>query len=131
MKTITVPGYPATPGAPGAPRDFLRGGDFDFDTYITTDFGRPKLGLKIQDLEEGPGVKVLEVEEGSAAEKAGLKKDDVITSVGDAKVENTDDAREELHKNAEKSTYTIEAKRNGTPMKFDIKIPKKLKTANL
>ena len=128
MKTITVPGVPAAPGAPGV---FYRDGDFDFDHYYSaTGFGR-RLGIKIQDLEEGSGVKVLDVEEGSAAEKAGIKKDDVITSVGGVKVENTDDAREELHKNAEKSTYAIEAKRNGSPMKFDIKIPKKLKTANL
>lgn len=129
MSTITVPGYPA---APGAPRSFHRDADgFNFNDIIVNGYPRAKLGLKIQDLEEGSGVKVLEVEEGSAAQKAGLKKDDVIVAVGDAKVNNTDDAREELHKNAEKSAYSIEAKRNGTAMKFDIKIPKKLKTANL
>ena len=127
MKTITIPDYPAIAGAP---RGYFRDGDMNFDTFVS-DFSRSKLGIRIQDLEEGSGVKVLDVEEGSAAEKAGLKKDDVITAVGDAKVENTDDAREELHKNAGKPSYSIEAKRNGSPMKFDIKIPKKLKTANL
>lgn len=127
-KTFTVPGHPATPGAP---REFFRGEGLNFNDVVVNGFPRVKLGLKIQDLEEGSGVKVLEVEEGSAAEKAGLKKDDIITGVGDAKVENTDDAREQLRKNAEKTAYSIEAKRNGSPMKFDIKIPKKLKTANL
>ncbi|RYY71577.1 MAG: PDZ domain-containing protein [Chitinophagaceae bacterium] len=130
-KTLTVPGYPATPATPGAPRAFFRDNDFEFDNLTVQGFGRQRLGLKIQDLEEGSGVKVLSVDEGSAAEKAGIKKDDIITAVGDKKVENTDDAREELHKNAEKSAYSIEAKRNGSPLKFDIKIPKKLKTANL
>lgn len=130
LKTFTIPDHPATPGAP---RSFYRGENFNFDdNRITVNgFGRAKLGLKIQDLEEGSGVKVLEVEEGSAAEKAGLKKDDVIVSVGDTKINNTDEAREELHKNADKTTYSIEAKRNGNSMKFDIKIPKKLKTATL
>lgn len=133
LKTITVPGYPATPGAP---RGLYRGSDnfnFDGDVFVNGygSMGRPKLGLKIQDLEEGDGVKVLEVEEGSAAEKAGLKKDDIVVAVGDAKVNNTDEAREQLRANAEKSAYSIEAKRNGSPMKFEIKIPKKLKTANL
>ncbi|MBC7867558.1 MAG: PDZ domain-containing protein, partial [Gloeobacteraceae cyanobacterium ES-bin-316] len=108
---------------------------FDFnDNEIRlngTMYGRPKLGLKIQDLEEGDGVKVLEVEEGSAAATAGIKKDDVITEIGTVKVANTDDAREQLQANSSKSTYTIAAKRNNTAMKFDIKIPKKLKTANL
>ncbi|MGG9964701.1 PDZ domain-containing protein [Ferruginibacter sp. SUN106] len=90
-----------------------------------------KLGLKIQDTEEGDGVKVLDIDKESPAEKAGLKKDDVVTEIGGKKVTNTDDAREQLMENAEKSTYTIKAKRNGSEMSFDIKIPKKLKTANL
>ena len=90
-----------------------------------------KLGLKIQDTEEGNGVKVLDVDKDSPAEKAGLKKDDIVIEVGGKKVSNTDEARDQLQENAEKSTYTIKAKRNGTEMNFDIRIPKKLKTANL
>ena len=90
-----------------------------------------KLGLKIQDTEEGYGVKVLDVDKDSPAEKAGLKKDDIVTEVGGKKVTNTDEARDQLQENAEKSTYTIKAKRNGIEMNFDIRIPKKLKTANL
>ncbi|RYY69367.1 MAG: PDZ domain-containing protein [Chitinophagaceae bacterium] len=131
MKTITVPGQPGAPRAPGA---IYRGEGMNIDSDVFVrgfGMGRPRLGLKIQDLEEGSGVKVLEVEAESAAEKAGLKKDDIIVAVADAKVNNTDEAREQLHENAEKSSYSIEAKRNGTTMKFDIKIPKKLKTADL
>jgi len=90
-----------------------------------------KLGLKIQDTEEGGNVKVIEVEEGSAAEKAGLKKDDFITSIGGVKIENTDDAREQLMLSASKTTYPIKAKRGNKEMDFEIKIPKKLKTADL
>ncbi len=90
-----------------------------------------KLGLKIQDTEEGDGVKVLDTDKDSPAEKAGLKKDDIVTEIGGVKVANTDDAREQLQENTEKSTYTIKAKRNGTEMSFNIKIPKKLKTADL
>ena len=92
---------------------------------------RQKLGLKIQDTEDGTGVKILTVENGSAAEKAGLKADDVVTEIGGKKVLNTDDAREQLQENAEKQNYNIKATRNGNAMSFDIKIPKKLKTANL
>jgi serine protease Do len=93
--------------------------------------GHQRLGLKIQDTEEGNGVKVLDTEKDSPAEKAGLKKDDVVTEIGGKKVSNTDEAREQLHDNAEKAAYTIKAKRNGNEMSFDIKIPKKLKTADL
>ena len=90
-----------------------------------------KLGLKIQDTEEGNGVKVLEVADSSASATAGIKKDDIITEIGGVKVTNTDEVREELMENSEKSSYNIKARRNGTEMSFDIKIPKKLKTANL
>lgn len=90
-----------------------------------------KLGLKIQDTEEGGNVKVIDVDAASAAEKAGLKKDDIITDINGQKISNTDDAREQLMEVAEKSAYTIKAKRNGTEISFDVKIPKKLKTANL
>ncbi len=93
-------------------------------------FGRPKLGLKIQDLEEGDGVKVIEVEKETAAEKAGLKKDDIITEIGGKKIKNTDDAREELQPEEGKTSYSIKAKRNGTEMSFDVKVPKKIKTAS-
>ena len=90
-----------------------------------------KLGLKIQDTEDGKGVKVLDVEKDSPADKAGLKKDDVVTEIGGEKVNNTDEARDQLQENAEKASYNIKATRNGSAMSFDIKIPKKLKTANL
>ncbi len=90
-----------------------------------------KLGLKIQDTEDGAGVKVLDVDKDSPADKAGLKKDDVVTEVGGKKVSNTDEARDQLQENSDRSAYNIKAKRNGSEMSFDIKIPKKLKTANL
>ena len=121
------------PRVPGQPNGAMPPGAFGWrnDGMENNFFSRQKLGLKIQDLEEGSGVKVLEVEEGSAAEKAGVKKDDIITEVAGVKVNNTDDAREQLHVNSEKSSYPIVAKRNNADMKFEIKIPRKLKTANL
>ena len=90
-----------------------------------------KLGLRIQDTEDDKGVKVLDVEDSSASYTAGIKKDDIITEIGGVKVNNTDEVREQLQENSEKSSYTIKARRNGTAMSFEIKIPKKLKTANL
>lgn len=107
-------------------------GNGDFETYFDRSFPRQqKLGVKIQDTEEGNGVKVLDVDKESPAEKAGLKKDDIVTEIGGKKISNTDEMREELMENMEKSTYNIKATRNGSSMSFDIKIPKKLKTANL
>lgn len=82
-------------------------------------------------MEEGTGVKVMNVNTNSAAEKAGLKKDDIITEIGGKKITNTDEAREWLQENAGSASFIIKAKRNGIQMSFDIKIPKKLKTTNL
>lgn len=90
-----------------------------------------RIGLKIQDVEEGNGVKVLDADEDSPAAKAGLKKDDVITEINGKKVMNTDEARLQLKPEEGKNSYPIKAKRNGSDMSFEIKIPKKLKTANL
>ena len=113
------------------PRIFTPGADENFNFNGDRFPRQQKLGLKIQDTEDGNGVKILDIDKDSPAEKAGLKKDDIVTEIGGKKVSNTDDMREELMENMDKSTYTIKASRNGSAMSFDIKIPKKLKTANL
>jgi serine protease Do len=92
---------------------------------------RKKIGLKIQDTEEGNGVKIINVEDSSAAATAGIKKDDIITEINGKKIENTDDAREELVPDEDKKLYKIKINRGGSEMNFDVKIPRKLKTANL
>ena len=94
-------------------------------------FRKSRLGLRIQDTEDESGVKVLGVDEESAAAKAGIKEGDIITEIAGEKVKNTDEAREVIGENDEKSTYSISALRDKKAMKFDIKIPKDLKTTNL
>ena len=126
VKTLTIPRVPMPPALPG----FEQNWDKNFDESIFEP-RRQKLGLKIQDTEESNGVKVLEVEASSASATAGLQKDDIITEIGTVKVQNTDEAREQLQENNDESNYSIKAKRNGNEMTFNIKIPKKLKTANL
>lgn len=133
VRSFTVPGTPNRDlfGQGNIElQDLARGdGAYNFTPYGS--FGRHrKIGLKIQDTEEGGNVKVIEVEERSAAEKAGLKKDDIITEIGGKKVANTDDAREQLKPEEAKSSYTVKALREGKVMSFEIKIPKRLKTAS-
>ncbi|MBI2731730.1 MAG: PDZ domain-containing protein, partial [Sphingobacteriales bacterium] len=83
--------------------------------------GNHKLGIQIQDLEEGDGVKIKEVEDSSIAAKAGLKKDDVILEVAGDKIEDTNDAREAIWENWEKGSFTIKVNRNGSPMNIEVK----------
>lgn len=124
-KTLTIPSVPQI-------RNYGENMPRMYNEDMLNSFPRQKkLGLRIQDTEESNGVKVLEVEDNSAAATAGVKKDDIITEVGGVKVTNTDEMREQLMENSEKSSYNVKARRNGTEMSFDIKIPKKLKTANL
>ena len=118
------------PGSPELEGLLAPGTSYNFGPFAS--FSRQKkLGLKIQDTEEGGNIKVIDVEEGSAAEKAGLKKDDIITEINAKKITNTDEAREQLNPEEGKSSYSVKVLRNGTAMSFDIKIPKKLKTADL
>ncbi len=91
----------------------------------------PKLGLKVQDTEDGKGVKVLSVESGSAAEKAGLQKDDIITKVNGEDVNDVNDVREQLNELNDNDNFKVEAKRNNSTMNLDVKIPKNLNSADL
>lgn len=92
---------------------------------------KPKLGLKIEDTENNAGVKILNVEEGSPADKAGLKKDDIITSFNGEKVNSVNEIMDKVNDSEENQTLTIKAMRNNSEMNFEVKIPKKLNSANL
>jgi serine protease Do len=92
---------------------------------------RPKLGAKISDIEDADGVKVMEVEAETAGAKAGLLKDDIIIEIDGKKIKNTDDAREALTGAREKSNYQVKIKRGNDIKILDVKVPKKIKTANL
>lgn len=106
-------------------------GNIDFGS-MSFDFPRkPKMGIKIQDTEDESGVKVIEVNDDSPASKSGIKKDDIITSINGKPVKTTDEAREEFRDADEKSSYQVKLLRNGTVMTLEVKIPKKLKTADL
>jgi serine protease Do len=93
--------------------------------------GQPKLGLSIQDTDDGKGVKVLEVAEESNAAKAGLKEDDVITHIDDKAVNSTDEITRIIRESREKATVTMQVQRNGKTQKIEVKIPRKIKTADL
>ena len=93
--------------------------------------GRPKLGLSIQDTDDGIGVKVLEVDEESNAAKAGLKKDDVIVGIDDHEIKGTEDVTNIFRSQKEKYNFNFKVKRDGKTQNIELKFPKKLKTADL
>lgn len=89
------------------------------------------LGISIQDTEDESGVKILSVAPGLAAEKAGLQKDDIIIEMNNAKIKNTDDARDQIKFNGMLKEYPVKVKRNGAVVTVTVKNEKKLKTLNL
>lgn len=93
-------------------------------------WGRPKLGLSIQDTEDGVGVKVLDVDEESAAAKAGIKEGDIILGVDDIDVKGTEDVVRATRR-GDKTSYSFKVKRGNSTQTIEVKIPRKLKTADL
>lgn len=92
---------------------------------------KPKLGLEIQDVEEGKGVKVLDVDEDMPAAKAGLQKDDIITEVDGASIASVDELKTKISHIKDGDHLKLGIQRKGKNQEIDVKIPKKLKTADL
>jgi serine protease Do len=93
--------------------------------------GRPRLGLSIQDDEDGKGAKVLDVDDESAAAKAGLKKGDIITGIDDKVVKGTDDVTRTMRDNRDKYTFSFKILREGKAQTLEVKMQRRLKTAEL
>ena len=91
----------------------------------------PKLGIKAQDTEDGKGVNILEVEDSSSAAKAGLKKGDIILQFDGAEINSTNELIDQLQEARQKSTVKVKILRSGVTQDIEIKIPRKLKTAEL
>ena len=114
---------PVPPHAPGTPGPYSR--------IYSYGGGTPKLGLSVQDTDDGKGVKVLEVAEESNAAKAGVKKGDVITEINEDEVSSTDEVRQAMRDARDESSIKLRVQRDGKDQTIDVRIPRKLKTADL
>ncbi|MBC9911271.1 PDZ domain-containing protein [Chitinophaga varians] len=90
-----------------------------------------KLGIQVQDTDDGNGAQVINMAPGSPAEKAGFKVNDLITDMAGSTVKSAHDVAEIYRANRDKGTITATIKRNGQTQTIDIKVPKKLHTADL
>ena len=91
----------------------------------------PRLGLSIQDTDDGKGVKVIEVDEESNAAKAGIKEDDVITEVNGKTVNGADEMAKVIKENKEKVSVMIKLQRSGKTQNVEVKMPRRIKTVDL
>jgi len=92
---------------------------------------KPRIGLRIQDVDEGKGVKVKDVDEDSPAVKSGIKEGDIITQVNGKDVAGVDELRSEIKDVKEGDLVKLTYKRDGKNQTAEIKIPKRLKSADL
>jgi serine protease Do len=90
-----------------------------------------QLGVGIQDMENGKGVKITSVTENSPAAIAGIKKDDVILSVNGTALTDINDLRRTLNDTKEGDKWKIEYERGNKKSSTEVVFPKKLKTADL
>jgi serine protease Do len=93
--------------------------------------GGPKLGLSVQDTDDGKGVKVIEVDDESNAKKAGIKEEDIITEVEGKAVNSADEVARIIKESKDKNSVMIKLTRSGKTQNIEVKIPRKLKTADL
>lgn len=91
----------------------------------------PKLGISVQDAEDGKGVKILDVDEESNAQKAGILKNDIITRVDDTAVSNVDEVSKAIKEKKDQATVKLQVVRSGKTQTIEVKVPRKLKTAEL
>jgi hypothetical protein len=113
----------------GMPLEMSKMGEtFDFITKF--DDG-PKMGISIEDVSEGAGAKVVEVTEGSAAAKAGITKNDVITAVDGAAINDVAALQEKAAQLKAGDAINIKLTREGKTKEVNVKIPKKIKKANI
>ena len=92
---------------------------------------KPKLGISIEDLETADGVKITNVAENSPAAKSGLKENDIIVQVNDQKIKEVDALKPIIKDAKEGTSFTFQVKRNKELKTIVVKLPKKLKTADL
>lgn len=118
-------------GEMGEKFPFVEGFPLNEERVIKYRASRPKLGVKIQDVEDGDGVKILNVEENSTAQKAGILVTDIIVKIGDTEIKSVDDFRRQTNSLKEGQTINVTVNRNGKQELLTIKYPKKLKTAEL
>ncbi len=90
---------------------------------------KPKLGISIEDTESGDGVKIKSITAGSPAEKGGLKSNDIIIQFDENKVTDVNDLKWNYLQEGQILKFTVQ--RNGEKKKIEVKIPKKLKSADL
>jgi serine protease Do len=104
--------------APGSPRIHAFGNDMMRKIKTNSAF----LGVMTETTEQG--AKITEITKGSAAEKAGLKEDDIITKIGDDKIEDPDDLYKAVGKHKPEEKVSVSYLRDGKQLTAQVTLGK-------
>lgn len=114
-----------------------KGGQYKFsfpelpnmDQLMTRADKKTKLGISVEDLETGKGVKVTNVTAESPAAKAGIQKDDILLNLNDAEITDVNYMKWQYYFPGQVLKITL--LRKGEKRTIEVKIPKKINTADL
>lgn len=90
-----------------------------------------RFGIRAQDDEDGKGAKVLDVDDESTAAKAGLKEGDIITRFDGKEIKSVTDLTEAARAAKGKTSVKMSVLHDGKPRDLEVKVPRRLKTADL
>jgi serine protease Do len=90
----------------------------------------PRLGLQVQDTDDGKGVKVLDVDNDGSAHKAGIKEGDIILQVDDKAVNSADEIAKAMREKKTQPFVKMQVNRNGKTQTIDVRV-KEPKTIDL
>jgi serine protease Do len=134
--TPEPPDAPEAPMTPKAPRVYHFDGDDMHDMMRGYEglLGRPRLGVEIQDLDrdlgeyfdrnDGKGVLVLHVVDGSAAKSAGMRAGDIIVELGGRSVDDADDLRKQL-RDRDAGPVSVIVVRRGGRQTLNVRLPER------
>jgi hypothetical protein len=91
----------------------------------------PKIGLSVQDTEEGKGVQVLSVLPTGAAAKAGIQANDRIVSIDQTAVNDVDGLKRAIENTSSKRSVMVHVQREKKEMHIELVYPRELKKADL
>ena len=119
------------------PRVFMDGGEeknvFMFKEGGPSWFNKPapKIGLSVQDTEDGKGVQVMDVAADGAAAKAGIQANDRLLRVDETAVNDVDVLRAAMDKSRDKRSVMVHLQRAGKDVHVELVFPRQLKKADL
>ncbi len=111
-------------------RENLNNRSLNGNTFSMSTRG-PKMGMSVQDTDDGKGVKVLDIDDEGTAYKAGVREDDIILQVDDKAINSADEIAKLIREKREQPSLKLQVSRAGKMQTIEVRVPRKIKTVDL